>query len=451
VLQVLCEKRTEDNDVKMPFQKQQQQQQIVGVKGELSEEEQAFLHTKLSPVSRRNYVLALRQFKQFSGIREDIVMLDPKVLKGKLVDYITYLKENGRSYSTQNQAISSIQKLYQIHDLAGINWQNVRGYTSDDYTINGGDNDDQPYTRAELQLLVENASPRTKAIVLTMLSTGMRVGALPGLRMKHLQKIEDKKLYKVQVYADSKRDRYRTFCTPECAAAIDAYLSSREIAGEVIKPDSPVFRTQFLHRHARVQCTGLDVNANVKGMSKNAVFKAVEDLAIRVGIRTIRRKTASGYAQPHGKPLTHSFRKIMNTSLIRAGTKPVVVELLMGHAIGLQHNYLRLSDQELCDEYCKALDMLTVSQEKHLQQENAKLRMEVADVDKLRSEVSEVSAVKQELFELREQNKWLYDKFNIIIRKKNLGRLLEGFDKAMSSPKSRFKRKKQEEEEPAKT
>jgi site-specific recombinase XerD len=156
-------------------------QQIVGVKGELSQEEQAFLHTKLSPVSRRNYVLGLRQFKQYAGIKEDIAMLDPKVLKGKLVDYVTYLKEAGRSYSTQNQAISAIQKLYQIHDLAGINWANVRDSTSDDDTINGDDNDDQPYTRAELQLLVENASPRTKAIVLTMLSTGMRIGALPGL------------------------------------------------------------------------------------------------------------------------------------------------------------------------------------------------------------------------------------------------------------------------------
>jgi hypothetical protein len=45
-------------------------QQIVGVKGELSQEEQAFLHTKLSPVSRRNYVLGLRQFKQYAGIKE---------------------------------------------------------------------------------------------------------------------------------------------------------------------------------------------------------------------------------------------------------------------------------------------------------------------------------------------------------------------------------------------
>jgi site-specific recombinase XerD len=380
---------------------QQQKQQIYGVKGELTQEEQAFLHTKLSPVSRRNYVLALRQFKQYAGINEDIVMLDPKILKAKLVAYIEHLKQAGRSYSTQNQAISAIQKLYQIHDLAGINWQNVRDHTSDDDTISGGHNDDRPYSREELQLLIENASPRTKAIMLTMLTTGMRVGAVPGLRMKNLQRIEDKGLYKFQVYADSKRDRYTTFCSPECARAIDEYVKIREIAGEVIKPDSPVFRTQFLHRHD----VDFDVNANVKAMSKNAVFRAVEDLAIRVGIRTIRRKTASGYAQPHGKPLTHSFRKIMNTSLISAGCKPVVVELLIGHTIGLQRNYLRLSDDELCQEYCKALDMLTVSQEKQLQQE----------VSKLRSEISDVGMLKHDLYELREQNKWLHEKFNMII------------------------------------
>lgn len=387
-----------------------QQQQIIGVKGELSEEEQVFLHTKLSPVSRRNYVLALRQFKEFSGMKEDIVMLDPKVLKAKLVEYIEHLKSLGQSYSKQNMAISAIQKLYQLHDLAGINWQNVRGYTSDDDTVNGGDNDDEPYTREELQTLVEHASVRTRAIILTMLSAGLRIGSLSGLRMKHLQKIEDKNnLYKVLVYADSKRDRYTTFTTPEAARAIDEYLKERQIAGEEIKPDSPVFRTQFDARN--------NANRSVKPVTKNAVFKIVEELVISVGIRKRGRKTPEGYAQPHGKPLTHSFRKLMNTSLIRAGCKPVVVELLLGHNIGLQTNYLRLSDQELCDEYCKALDLLTVSQEKKLQQEVSNLKAQVSDAQ---------SMLKVEMSDLREQYAWLLKQFDKRMRgNKKLDKLLK--------------------------
>jgi site-specific recombinase XerD len=370
-------------------------QQIIGVKGELSQEEHAFLHTKLSPVTRRNYVLALRAFKGYSQISEDISMLDPKILKQKLIEYIVHLKEAGLSYSKQNMTISAVQKLYQLNDLAGINWDNVRGYTSDDDTSR----DDEPYTAQELQTLVEHASPRTKAIILTMLSAGLRIGAVPSLRIKHLQKLEDKGLYRVLVYADSKRDRYTTFTTQEAARAIDAYIKTREIAGEVIKPDSPVFRTQFDTRN--------NANGSVKAITKNGVYKAIEQLVVSVGIRKPKKRIELGvsYAGTHSKPLTHSFRKIMNTSLIRAGCKPVVVELLMGHNIGLQQNYLRLSTDELCQEYCKALDMLTVSQEKQLQQE----------VSKLRSEISDVGMLKHDLYELREQNKWLQEKFNLII------------------------------------
>jgi integrase len=373
-------------------------QQIIGVKGELSQEEQAFLHTKLSPVTRRNYVLALRAFKAHAQITEDISMLDPKILKQKLIEYIVHLKQAGKSYSTQNHAISAIQKLYQLNDMAaGINWDNVRGYTSDDDTSR----DDVPYTREELQTLVEHASPRTKAIILTMLSAGLRIGAVPSLRIKDLQRIDDKGLYRVQVYADSKRDRYTTFTTPEAAKAIDAYIKTREIAGEVIKPDSPLFRTQFDTRN--------NANGSIKPITKNGVYKAIEQLVVSVGIRKVKHQTElGGYTGTHGKPLTHSFRKIMNTSLVRAGCKPVVVELLLGHDLGLQQNYLRLSTDELCDEYCKALNMLTVSQEKQLLQE----------VSKLRSEISDVGMLKDDLYELREQNKWLTENMNKLLRAK---------------------------------
>jgi site-specific recombinase XerD len=391
------------------------QQIIIGVKGELSLEEQAFLHTKLSPVTRRNYVLALRQFKQYAGITEDVAMLDPKILKQKLIEYIVHLKEAGLSYSKQNMTISAVQKLYQLHDLTGINWDNVRGYTSDDDTSR----DDEPYTAQELQTLVEHASPRTKAIILTMLSAGLRIGAVPSLRMKHLQKLEDKGgLYRVLVYADSRRDRYVSFTTGECARAIDAYIKTREIAGEVIKPDSPVFRTEFDTRK--------NANGSVKAITKNGVYKAIEQLVVSVGIRKVKHQTELGgrrYTGTHGKPLTHSFRKIMNTSLIRAGCKPVVVELLMGHNIGLQQNYLRLSVDELCQEYCKALDMLTVSQEKQLQQE----------VSKLRSEISDVGMLKHDLYELREQNKWLHEKFNMILNNPRKVEAWHGVRKILSN------------------
>ena len=64
-----------------------------------------------------------------------------------------------------------------------------------------------------------------------MASTGMRVGALPELKLKHLKRCRvdnNNHIYKIQVYASSKKYSYITFCTPECAQAIDNYIEYRK-------------------------------------------------------------------------------------------------------------------------------------------------------------------------------------------------------------------------------
>jgi Tfp pilus assembly protein PilN len=105
---------------------------------------------------------------------------------------------------------------------------------------------------------------------------------------------------------------------------------------------------------------------------------------------------------------------------------------------------LRLETEELLAEYLKAVDMLTVSQEKQLQQENVKLRMEVADVDKLRSEVSQVSTLKQELYELREQNKWLDQQVNKILKQGKLDKKYQRVKKILRRSDSRIAEESEE-------
>lgn len=78
-----------------------------------------------------------------------------------------------------------------------------------------------------------------------MTSTGMRIGALRELRYGDIKKIDEFGLYMIWVYNRSRKDRYLTFCTPECAAAMDAYLDYRRSFGEELKDKSPLIREQF--------------------------------------------------------------------------------------------------------------------------------------------------------------------------------------------------------------
>ena len=55
-----------------------------------------------------------------------------------------------------------------------------------------------------------------------MASSGIRIGALPGIRIRNLEKINN--IYKITVYEGS-NSQYFTFCTPECTSYIDVILN----------------------------------------------------------------------------------------------------------------------------------------------------------------------------------------------------------------------------------
>ena len=75
--------------------------------------------------------------------------------------------------------------------------------------------DDRAYTTEEIAQILSKCDERSKVIILLMASTGMRIGAIHTLQISDLTKIPKWNLYKIQVYARSKHDKYYTFCTPE--------------------------------------------------------------------------------------------------------------------------------------------------------------------------------------------------------------------------------------------
>ena len=77
------------------------------------------------------------------------------------------------------------------------------------------------YIHEQIQELLKICDIRTRVIVLIFASTGIRIGALPELKYKHLAKIGG--LYQFSIY-QNEEEEYITFCTPECATALDNYL-----------------------------------------------------------------------------------------------------------------------------------------------------------------------------------------------------------------------------------
>jgi integrase len=97
---------------------------------------------------------------------------------------------------------------------------------------------DRAYTHEEIQTILQYAaSPKVRAIILLLASSGIRVGAVQSIKIKHLTHIPAYTCYQLLIYPGS-NDEYITFCTPEAAAAIDSYLAYRSRAGEKLTDQS---------------------------------------------------------------------------------------------------------------------------------------------------------------------------------------------------------------------
>jgi integrase len=230
-----------------------------------------------------------------------------------------------------------------------------------------------------------------KVVILLLASTGMRIGAVPALKIRNLKKVEEYGLYQITVYEKAK-EQYTTFCTPECTKNIDSYLECRRRYGETISPNTPLIRDEFdrndiLHiKHPR-------------HISVKTLTRLLDNLLVASGIRK-REPLLEGQQTPlirrKDAMLTHAFRKYVNTAMIRADLKSLNKELLLGHrsSIGLENSYYRPNYSELLQDYLKAVDLLTISDESRLKMENLKIKQRN---DVLERDKDEVIALRKEL------------------------------------------------------
>jgi hypothetical protein len=95
------------------------------------------------------------------------------------------------------------------------------------------------------------------------------------------------------------------------------------------------------------------------------------------------------------------MRKFNLTSLVSAGVNPIVKEMLIEHksSLGLDNNYYKPTEQQVLQEYLKAVDLLTINDEHRLQRKVVELTQKQDDIDLMKAEQERKD------LELREQMK----------------------------------------------
>ena len=137
---------------------------------------------------------------------------------------------------------------------------------------------DRAYNHNEIRKVLDVSDVRLKVIVLLMASSGMRVGALPLLRLRNLEKVDS--IYKITVYEGS-NEEYYTFCTPECTTFIDSYFEYRTQNGEKLHKDSFLIRDQF-------DITDIEqIRNKSKGIIVYTIKAVIDNVLVKSGLRTI--------------------------------------------------------------------------------------------------------------------------------------------------------------------
>jgi integrase len=218
--------------------------------------------------------------------------------------------------------------------------------------------EDRAPTIEEIQKLIEYPDRRIKAIILIMVSSGIRLGAWDDLQFKHIQVIEiNNKIAaaKIKVYAGSD-EQYESFITPEAYSALMEWRHYRQCSGEKITEESWLMRNLWDVTTPSGGPRGL---VTIPKKLKHTGVKSLIERALRAqGIRT---KLENGKKR-YPFPTDHGFRKFFKTRCEIAGLKGINTEGLLNHTLGISDSYYRPTEKEILEDYLKGVKYLTINE-----------------------------------------------------------------------------------------
>ncbi|MEO9319231.1 MAG: site-specific integrase [Nitrososphaera sp.] len=300
-----------------------------------------------------------------------------------IMNYVIAMKQRVDSKeitgATIGGSLKSIRLLLDMNDVS-LNWKKIRRILprARRYAL------DRIPTAEEVRQIVNHSDIRGKALTLVFVSSGVREGAVDGFELRDYSKINREGVTvagRLVVYRGDE-EQYIAFISAEACESLDAYLAFRERNGEQLKPESPLFRDKFDPVRPRYQRK--DAKDRVIAMSPSSIRKYYNRLLKQLGLRerSERRHEFS----------VHGFRKYFKTKAELAGMKPINVETLMGHSVGISDSYYRPAESELLSDYVKVSDSLSILIE-------SKLRLDIEQAVDSRIQ----AAVEQKVQDLSEQ------------------------------------------------
>ena len=200
-----------------------------------SEKIKLFEESIKSPYTRKVYTTCLKKYFQFPGSSKVIDSTDSRKIEDHITDFITSMKKQGKSFGAIHNYVAAVCKYYRRNRVT-LDTRHIHEYLPD----RGNQKRIGHIHISEIQSLLDISDDRFRAIILLLASTGMRIGAIPEIRLRNIEKISIDSVitvHKITVYEGFKEE-YTTFTHLNVTLAIDNYLKMRERYGEKLNPNS---------------------------------------------------------------------------------------------------------------------------------------------------------------------------------------------------------------------
>jgi len=212
-----------------------------------------FLFAMNSPLTKQKAIPRLKKFLIFNNLTGTIqekcstfskkAKKEPSWAVGSVIKYLQIYKSRVErkeiTAATLNNEVKTIKLFCDMNEIL-LPWKRItRGLPKARRYA-----DDRAPTLEEIRSITEYPDKRIKAIVCTMVSSGIRLGAWNYLKWKHISPIEkDGKIVaaKIIVYQGDP-EQYFGFITPEAFHELDKWITYRKQSGENITEDSWLMR-----------------------------------------------------------------------------------------------------------------------------------------------------------------------------------------------------------------
>lgn len=185
-----------------------------------------FLAALKTDATKKAYTWAIQKYLEFCNVENysDLLKGEITELEANVQQYFFHPNNEKYSNSMRNVQLSAVKLFYEMNGKM-LNWKRLLKLKHDDHAPK----DDHKYIKNDIIKMLRAAkTPRDKAIILILATSGLRIGALPEVKIGDLQLLTNPnpRCLAIEVYAGTD-EQYLTFITPEATKQVFAYLKTR--------------------------------------------------------------------------------------------------------------------------------------------------------------------------------------------------------------------------------